>query len=172
MQNNKESLERREFLKTSAKFGAMASLASLSGFALSACDSKESTNKDSTQDSQSTSGSEKTPQNHLQGEKMPRRKIRSLEMSCIGMGCMGFSHGYGQTPPKEYSIEAIRKAYEFGCNFFDTAESYGKEMFYAGHNEEIVGKALESVRKEVVLATKFHFGKMKSSNCMGSSKAI
>lgn len=161
MQNNKESLKRREFLKISAKFGAMASLASLSGFALSACDSKDSAQNPQNAQNRAQNAqirSSKAPQNHSQGEKMSRRKIRSLEVSCIGMGCMGFSHGYGQTPPKEYSIEAIRKAYEFGCNFFDTAEAYGKEMFYAGHNEEIVGEALQSVRKEAVLATKFHFG--------------
>ena len=65
---------------------------------------------------------------------MNSRKIGSLSISPIGMGCMGFSHGYGEVPEENYSIEAIRKAYEFGCNFFDTAESYGQEMFHIGHN--------------------------------------
>ena len=46
------------------------------------------------------------------------RKLRDLTVSEIGMGCMGFSHGYGEIPSEEYAIEAIRKAYEFGCNFF------------------------------------------------------
>lgn len=73
---------------------------------------------------------------------------------------MGFSHGYGQVPPKAYAIEAIRKAYDYGCTHFDTAEAYGKEQFYAGHNEELVGKAIEPFRKEVVLATKFHIGEL------------
>ena len=87
---------------------------------------------------------------------MNTRKIGSLEVSPIGMGCMGFSHGYGQVPEESYSIEAIRKAYNFGCTFFDTAEAYGKEMFYAGHNEQLVGKAVEPFRDKIVLATKFH----------------
>ena len=72
MQNDKKSLERREFLKTSAKFGAMASLASLSGFALSACDSKDS-KKDSARNIQSTQNAgESQMQNHLQGETSAR----------------------------------------------------------------------------------------------------
>lgn len=88
---------------------------------------------------------------------MKRRKIRQLEVSEIGMGCMGFSHGYGQVPDEDYAIEAIRKAYhEGGCTFFDTAESYGREQFFAGHNEQLVGKAIEPFRDEVVLATKLH----------------
>ena len=56
--------------------------------------------------------------------------IGQLEVSPIGMGCMGFSHGYGQIPDREYSIEAIRKAYEFGCTFFDTAETYGRDLYW------------------------------------------
>jgi len=53
--------------------------------------------------------------------------IGNLEVSEIGMGCMGFSHGYGKAPSELDSIQAIYKAYEAGCTFFDTAESYGKE---------------------------------------------
>ncbi|WP_207940996.1 hypothetical protein DOK78_001452 [Enterococcus sp. DIV2402] len=87
---------------------------------------------------------------------MSKRKIGNLSVSTIGMGCMGFSHGYGQVPEEAYSIEAIRKAYEFGCTFFDTAEAYGKEMFYPGHNEQLVGKAVAPFREQVILATKFH----------------
>lgn len=85
-----------------------------------------------------------------------KRTLRDLEVSPIGMGCMGFSHGYGKVPERNYSIQAIRKAVDFGCTFFDTAESYGKEQFYPGHNEELVGDALEPFRKDVVLATKLH----------------
>lgn len=92
---------------------------------------------------------------------MKKRKLGQLEVSPIGMGCMGFSHGYGKTPSEEYSIEAIRKAYDFGCTFFDTAEGYGVEQFYAGHNEQLLGKAIEPFRKEAVLATKFHLGETK-----------
>lgn len=87
---------------------------------------------------------------------MKKRMLRNLEVSEIGMGCMGFSHGYGQVPDEAYAIRAIEKAHDFGCTLFDTAETYGREMFYPGHNEELVGKALSPYRKETVLATKFH----------------
>ena len=87
---------------------------------------------------------------------MNKRRLGNLEVSEIGMGCMGFSHGYGKVPEEAYSIDAIRSAYDFGCTFFDTAETYGREQFYPGHNEELVGKALEPFRSHVVLATKFH----------------
>lgn len=87
---------------------------------------------------------------------MKTRKIGNIEVSSVGMGCMGFSHGYGEVPTESYSIDAIRKAHDFGCTFFDTAETYGAEQFYEGHNEELVGKAVEPFRKEIVIATKFH----------------
>ncbi len=87
---------------------------------------------------------------------MKTRKIGNLEVSEIGMGCMGFSHGYGKVPSEDYAIEAIREAYQIGCTFFDTAETYGTEQFYKGHNEELVGKAIEPFRDKIVLATKFH----------------
>ncbi len=90
---------------------------------------------------------------------MKYRKLRDLEVSPIGTGCMGFSHGYGEVPNRDYAVNAIRKAHDFGCTFFDTAEVYGKEQFYKGHNEEIVGEALEPFRKEVVLATKLFVDK-------------
>ena len=90
---------------------------------------------------------------------MKNRKVGILDVSAIGMGCMGFSHGYGAVPEEAYSINAIRKAYEFGCTFFDTAEGYGTQMFYPGHNEQLLGKAVESFRKDVVLATKLHLRK-------------
>lgn len=85
---------------------------------------------------------------------MKMRKLGKLTVSEIGTGCMGFSHGYGKVPPEDYSIAAIQKAFEFGCNFFDTAEVYGREQFYFGHNEELVGKAISSFRNNIVLATK------------------
>lgn len=88
---------------------------------------------------------------------METRFLRTIEVSEIGMGCMGFSHGYGQIPEREYSIRAIRDAHEYGCTFFDTAESYGDVLYYPGHNEQIVGEAVEPFRKDIVLATKFHF---------------
>ena len=88
---------------------------------------------------------------------MKTRNLRDLTVSPIGMGCMALSHGYGEAPGEEYALEAIRKAYEYGCTFFDTAEGYGVQQFYPGHNEQLLGKAVESFRNEVVIATKFHF---------------
>lgn len=63
---------------------------------------------------------------------------------------MGFSHGYGPGPDKNEAIKLIRKAYDFGCTFFDTAEGYG-----FGSNEELVGEALKPIRDKVIIATKF-----------------
>ena len=85
---------------------------------------------------------------------MKTRFLRDIEVSEVGMGCMAFSHGYGQIPPEQYSIEAIRNAYEHGCTFFDTAEVYSPNLAGIGHNERIVGKALNDVRENVVIATK------------------
>ncbi len=86
------------------------------------------------------------------------RKLGTIEVSPIGMGCMGLSHGYGEIPDRAYSIEAIRKAHAFGCTFFDTAEVYGPNLLpeNRGHNERIVGEAVHDFRQEVVLATKLH----------------
>lgn len=89
---------------------------------------------------------------------MKKRKLGNIEVSPIGMGCMALSHGYGEVPSEDYSNEAIHKAHNFGCTFFDTAERYGDVQFYPGHNEQLVGKAVKDFRKDVVIATKFHFG--------------
>ena len=80
--------------------------------------------------------------------------LRDIEVSEVGMGCMAFSHGYGQIPPEKYSIEAIQNAYNHGCTFFDTAEVYSPNLAGIGHNELIVGKALKDVRENAVIATK------------------
>lgn len=85
---------------------------------------------------------------------MKTRMIGDLAVSAVGMGCMAFSHGYGQIPPEQYSIEAIQNAYRHGCTFFDTAEVYSPNLSGIGHNERIVGEALRDVRGDVVLATK------------------
>jgi aryl-alcohol dehydrogenase-like predicted oxidoreductase len=74
-----------------------------------------------------------------------------LMASSLGLGCMGMSEWYGPTDDKE-SEATIRKALELGVNFFDTADVYGN-----GHNETLVGRALEDVRQDIVLATKFGF---------------
>ena len=68
---------------------------------------------------------------------MKTRKLRNLEVSAIGYGCMGLSHGYGSVPDRADSIRLIRGGYDWGCTFFDTAEGYGD-----GDNEILVGEAL------------------------------
>ena len=73
-----------------------------------------------------------------------------LKVSAIGLGCMGMSQSYGVPPDKQAMIALIRTAVESGITFFDTAEIYG-----AHANEELVGEALEPVRRQVVIATKF-----------------
>ena len=85
---------------------------------------------------------------------MQKRKLgnQGLQVSAIGLGCMGMSFGYAPFPPKEDSINLIHKAVELGVNFFDTAEVYGPY-----NNEEIVGEALASLHDKVVIATKFGF---------------
>ena len=85
---------------------------------------------------------------------MKSRKLGSqgLEVSSIGLGCMGLSFGYGAATDKQEAIKLIRRAYELGVTFFDTAEIYGPFV-----NEEIVGEALAPFRNEVVIATKFGF---------------
>ena len=85
---------------------------------------------------------------------MEKRKLGNIEVTEIGIGTMAFSHGYGKIPDEKYSIEAIREAYNHGCNFFDTAEVYSPNLPGIGHNELIVGKALKDVRDKVVIATK------------------
>ncbi len=85
---------------------------------------------------------------------MKKRMLRDIEVSEVGMGCMAFSHGYGKIPPEDYSIEAIRNAYDHGRTFFDTAEVYSPNLAGIGHNELIVGKALKDVRENAVIATK------------------
>jgi aryl-alcohol dehydrogenase-like predicted oxidoreductase len=75
-----------------------------------------------------------------------------LEVSALGLGCMGLSHGYGATVDQQDGIALIRAAVDQGVTFFDTAQVYGPFT-----NEELVGKALAPVRDEVVIATKFGF---------------
>jgi aryl-alcohol dehydrogenase-like predicted oxidoreductase len=75
-----------------------------------------------------------------------------LEVSALGLGCMGLSYGYGPATDKQQGIKLIRAAFERGVTFFDTAEAYGPWA-----NEELVGAALQPFRDRVVIATKFGF---------------
>src|SRR3954447_24283941 len=76
----------------------------------------------------------------------------NLEVSALGLGCMGLSYGYGPAVDKQHGISLIRAAFDRGVTFFDTAEAYGPFT-----NEELVGEALEPIRDRVVIATKFGF---------------
>ncbi len=76
----------------------------------------------------------------------------NLSVSAIGLGCMGLSSGFGPPTDKQQAISLIRRAFELGVTFFDTAEVYGPHA-----NEEVVGEALAPFRDQVVIATKFGF---------------
>src|ERR1022692_434222 len=88
------------------------------------------------------------------GETMQKRKLgnSNLEVSALGLGCMGMSFSYGPPADKQEMISLLRAAVERGVTFFDTAEVYGPFI-----NEELVGEALAPFRKQVVIATKFGF---------------
>ena len=81
---------------------------------------------------------------------MQKRKLGRLEVSALGLGCMGMSANYGPPPDRQEMITLIRAAVDRGVTFFDTAESYGPYT-----NEVLVGEALAPVRQQVVIATKF-----------------
>src|SRR5947209_5565101 len=85
---------------------------------------------------------------------MNKRKLgrSGLEVSAIGLGCMGLSFGYGPATEKEQAIKLIRAALDRGVTFFDTAEAYGPFT-----NEELLGEVLAPFRDQVVIATKFGF---------------
>ena len=85
---------------------------------------------------------------------MQKRKLgkSGLEVSALGLGCMGMSYAYGTTPDRKEMITLLRQAVERGVTFFDTAEAYGPFA-----NEELLGEALAPIRDQVVIATKFGF---------------
>jgi aryl-alcohol dehydrogenase-like predicted oxidoreductase len=100
---------------------------------------------------------------------MQQRKLGNLEVSAIGLGCMGLSHAYGPATDKAAGIALLRGAVERGVTLFDTAEVYGPFT-----NEELVGEALAPVRRQVAIATKFGFGidpKTGKNNGLNSSPA-
>ena len=96
---------------------------------------------------------------------MKKRKLgnNGLEVSALGLGCMGLSFGYGPETNKEDAIKLIRRAFELGVTFFDSAEAYGPYK-----NEELLGEALAPIRDQVVIATKFGFEKGETKLGMNS----
>ncbi|MDB5250283.1 MAG: aldo/keto reductase [Segetibacter sp.] len=96
---------------------------------------------------------------------MQKRQLGNsgLEVSALGLGCMGLSFGYGPAANKEDAIQLIRTAVELGVTFFDTAEAYGPY-----ENEELLGEALAPFRNQVVIATKFGFKEGKTALGMDS----
>ena len=97
--------------------------------------------------------------------KMQKRKLGNtgLEVSALGLGCMGLSFGYGPETTKADAINLIRRAFELGVTFFDTAEAYGPFK-----NEELLGEALQPFRDKIAIATKFGFEKGDSKVGMNS----
>ncbi|HWK07911.1 MAG TPA: aldo/keto reductase [Puia sp.] len=89
--------------------------------------------------------------------------VSSLEVSALGLGCMGLSFGYGPETNKEDAIKLIRRAFELGVTFFDSAEAYGPFK-----NEDLLGEALAPIRDQVVIATKFGFEQGKTELGMNS----
>ena len=85
---------------------------------------------------------------------MKYRKIGNLEVSAIGLGCMGMSHAYGPTADEREMTELLSRAVAMGYTFFDTAEVYGSSDD-PHHNERLLGEALSPYRNQIVLATKF-----------------
>jgi aryl-alcohol dehydrogenase-like predicted oxidoreductase len=97
---------------------------------------------------------------------MEKRKLgkNGLEVSALGFGCMGLSHGFGPATKRGEAIKLIRAAHERGVTFFDTAEVYGPFI-----NEDVVGEALQPIRDQVVIATKFGFRNGKIADGLDSS---
>lgn len=129
-------LARRRFLAGGLAAGAAALLSSLHGMAHAASLSSPSATK-----------------NRQQPRSLPQRRLGSLQVSAIGLGCLPMVGYYGGIYAKKDMIALIRRAYDSGVTFFDTAEVYGPYT-----SEEWVGEALAPVRDKVIIATKFGFG--------------
>ncbi|MFK4274046.1 aldo/keto reductase, partial [Streptomyces milbemycinicus] len=93
--------------------------------------------------------------------ELPTRRLGALTVAAQGLGCMGMSHGYGASDDAQ-SIATLHRALDLGVTLLDTSDFYG-----AGHNEELLGRALTGRRDQAVLATKFGF-----ANRLGEPTAI
>ena len=142
-------LARRRFLAGGLAVGAAALLSSsLHGMAHAAALSSPSATKNRQQ--RRPAGKRQRQQ---QPRSLPQRRLGSLQVSAIGLGCLPMVGYYGGTYAKKDMIALIRRAYDSGVTFFDTAEVYGPYT-----SEEWVGEALAPVRDKVIIATKFGFG--------------
>lgn len=145
MENN----NRRDFLKTGAMAGA--ALLATSAFGVVATGSNDTATKENSNTSQKSKRRTLGSGNH------------SIEVSALGLGCMGMSYHRSFIPDRQAMIAVLRRAVDLGVNFFDTAEAYGPLV-----NEELVGEALKSMRKDVIIATKFGFKNGKPSEGLDS----
>lgn len=140
MKNN----NRRDFLKTGATAGVTLLVTSTLAAVATSC-SNTSTNRKSNPP-----------------PKSKRRTLgtgnHSIEVSALGLGCMGMSYHRSFIPDRQAMISLMRRAYDLGMDFYDTAEAYGPLV-----NEELVGQALEPIRQNVIIATKFGFVEGKTS---------
>jgi aryl-alcohol dehydrogenase-like predicted oxidoreductase len=139
----KDNINRRDFIAKSS----IAGTGLLFGGAIlaSSCNS-------STEENTSKAAIASNEANKISTSPMKTRTLGNLEVTELGFGCMNIAWAYGGPTPKKEAIALIRKAYESGIRFFDTAEVYGP--FYS---EEMVGEALKPYRNDVVIATKFGF---------------
>ncbi|WP_394997722.1 aldo/keto reductase [uncultured Helicobacter sp.] len=98
---------------------------------------------------------------------MQTRKLRDLEVSSLGLGCMGMSYGYGKAKDVKQMRELIARAFDMGVTFFDTAEVYGPHT-----NEELVGLAIQPFRDKIVVATKFGISIKEHRQIVDSSLSV
>lgn len=140
---------RREFIVKSSFAGIGLSLGS--SFLLAACKNNDNSDK--------STGSEIDSQS---GANSKMRNIGSLKVFPVGIGCMNAAWGFGDPMPMDEAVKLFRNAADYGQNFFDTAEAYGAWL-----SEEMVGKALSPIRKDVIIATKFGFAINEQGNITG-----
>ncbi len=138
LNNKKESFQRRDFLKAGATIGAaMIAVPTLGGLA--------------EKDQSKSDNIIRTAMGNIKKRTLGSGK-HAIQVTALGLGCMGMSWHRTFIPDRQPMIALIRKAYDMGVNFFDTAEAYGP-----WRNEELVGEAIQSFRKNIILCSKFGF---------------
>ena len=143
MEPQNRKINRRDFIVKSVMAGTGISLVTNALWATgSSFFNKETTFNNSKNDDM----------NNILDSSLGKRRLGSLEVTELGFGCMNIAWAYGNGPGKEDSIKLIRKAYEEGIRFFDTAEIYGPHI-----SEQYTGEALKPYRNDVIIATKIGF---------------